>query len=155
MDRSAGLLYNLAMQLPHVARMIRLRGICRTLPNLGQALPPDLIVGLFQRVNTLSHQPRQLANRLITHSGCRLRELQHAMPTIRVSPRKLFASLQSQGEEADLIRALVEFYVGLILLILFPGPTQTAYRSQELPQAPSRRLAPPHFAGRAKPVIPH
>ena len=155
MDRSAGLLYNLAMQLPHVARMIRLRGICRTLPNLGQALPPDLIVGLFQRVNTLSHQPRQLANRLITHSGCRLRELQHAMPTIRVSPRKLFASLQSQGEEADLIRALVEFYVGLILLLLFPGPTRTAHRSQNLIHPSPLILAPVPSPRRARPLIPN
>jgi len=155
MDRSAGLLYNLAMQLPHVARMFRLQAVCRTLPKLGQALPPDLMVGLLQRVNTLSHHPRQLANRLITDSGFRLRELQHAMPTIRVSPRKLLASLQSQGEEADLIRALVEFYVGLILLILFPGPTRTAYRSQNLVHLSPLRLAPVPSPRGARPLIPH
>ena len=155
MDRSAGLLYNPTMQLPHVARMFRLKAVGRALPNLGQALPPDLMVGLLQRVSTVTDHPRQLANRLITRSGCRLRELQHKAPVLRISLRKLLAARRSRNEEADLIQALVEFYIGLILLILFPGPTQTAYRSQELPQAPSRRLAPPHFAGRAKPVIPH
>jgi hypothetical protein len=149
------LLYNLSMPLPRVARILPIQVVGPNLPDLGRVLPPDLLIGLLQHVNSLSDHPRRLANQLITRSGCRLRQLQHATPALRISLRALLAARRSQGRKAALIQALVEFYVGLILLILFPDPPRALYPRPKLGWVSPPRLAPARFPGRARPVIPH
>jgi hypothetical protein len=155
MDWTADLLYNSSMPLPRVARMFPLKTVGPSLPNLGRLLPPDLVVGLLQRVSTISDHPRQVASQLITRSGYRLRELQHMLPALRISPRKLLKTRRRRGKEAALIQALVEFYVGLILLILFPGRPRARYPQPGLLEVFLPRLALPRAFGRARPVIPH
>jgi hypothetical protein len=155
MDCPADLPYNSSMPLPRVTRMFPLKMVGPSLPNLGRVLPPDLVVGLLQRVTTLSDHPRQLASQLITRSGYRLRELQHMLPALRISPRRLLKTRHRRGREAALIQALVEFYVGLILLILFPGSARASYPPPILLEISPPRLAPLGTPARAKPVILH
>jgi hypothetical protein len=155
MDCPADLLYNSFMVLPRITRTFPFNAVGSSLPKLGRILPPDLVLGLIEHASTLYDHPRQLANRLITRSGYHLRELQHMLPALRISPRKLLKFRRRRGKEAALIQALVEFYVGLILLILFPGSPRAAYPRPNLVEVFPLRLAPLGTPARAKRLIPH
>jgi hypothetical protein len=155
MDGGLNMLYNESMVLPHITRMFPINAIGPILPSLGCILPPDLVLGLIEHASTVYDHPRQLANRLITRSAYRLRELQHALPALHVSPRKLLKARRRRGKEAALIQALVEFYVGLILLILFPRPPRASYAQPILLEVFPPQLAALGTPVRARPVIPH
>jgi hypothetical protein len=143
------------MVLPRIIRRSPFNAVGPSLPNLGRILPPDLLLGLIQHASTLYDHPRQLANQLITRSGWRLRRLQHKLPKLHLSRRQVLKPRRQRGDQAALIQALVEFYVGLILLILFPGPPRASYPQPGLLAASPLRLVPQRMLSRTRPLIPH
>ncbi len=107
--------------------------IDRALSTLNELLPPNLMLGLVQRVSQCA--PSDVADTLIMRSTCKLGQLRAGLPKLSLpsKPKNLLRAstklhlLHDQNavperhrsyEELALIQALFELYIGLLLRLL-------------------------------------
>jgi hypothetical protein len=130
----------MALRVPSLPRS----DIARALGGLNPAMLVPLVGSLSRAVNTGVASSRALAAALQAAGVQRLSDLQSAAPRVRSTLDKLTFRLPSvhlNVEEIAIIRAVIEFYLGLILQLLM---------AHDRTQSNTR---PP--LGRRRDVLPH
>jgi hypothetical protein len=131
----------MAIRVPSLPRP----DIVRALGGLNPVTLVPLVGSLSRAVNTGVASSRELAAALQAAGAQRLSELQSAAPRVRATLYKLTSRLPSvhlNVEEIAIVRAVIQFYLGLILQLLMAHDQP---RPSARPPSSRRRDVWPHL----------